>query len=134
MSFIKIVHIKTVKSVHIIVDIYMTFDKPINRNESDTTVGSFMRSETKTPEEHLICKENIQKYKFNIENPSLYNALTKLNKKQIQILYLYYVKGYNNKNIAEYFGQTEQNISYWHKKTLKQLKSIINENTKRSEQ
>jgi len=39
---------------------------------------------------------------------------------------MYYVQGYTNREIAQYYNQTEQNISYWHKKTLIELKASIN--------
>ncbi|MEI3599508.1 MULTISPECIES: sigma-70 family RNA polymerase sigma factor [unclassified Oceanobacillus] len=105
----------------------LIFDKPINNgsDDSNVTMGDFIAASTKTPEEYLIKNENKNEILFQVKNPILYESLKILSQKQLEILNLYYMKGYTNRNIAEYFGQTEQNISYWHKKTLNQLKEIL---------
>ena len=55
------------------------------------------------------------------DNHRLSRVLRRLNSRQKKILNLYYVQGYTNKEIGEFFNQTEQNVSYWHKKIKKQI-------------
>jgi RNA polymerase sigma factor (sigma-70 family) len=105
----------------------LIIDKSINngRDDSNITIGDLIEGGTKTPEQSLLDKEDVQELLFQTNNPVLSAALKKLAPKQLKILSMYYVEGFNNKEIGEYFGQTEQNISYWHKKTLKQLKDSL---------
>ncbi|MGG3662977.1 sigma-70 family RNA polymerase sigma factor [Bacillus gobiensis] len=105
----------------------LIIDKPINngRDDSNVTLGGLLGTINKTPEEYLLDKEDKKELLFQTKNPDLSESLKKLNQKQLEILNLYYEKGYNNKEIGEHFGQTEQNISYWHKKTLKQLRESL---------
>lgn len=105
----------------------LIIDKPVNigRDDSNITIGDLIEGKTKTPEQSLLDKEDVQELLFQTSNPVLSAALKKLDPKQLKILNMYYVKGYNNKEIGEHFRQTEQNISYWHKKTLKQLKGSL---------
>ncbi|MGG3558792.1 sigma-70 family RNA polymerase sigma factor [Peribacillus frigoritolerans] len=60
-----------------------------------------------------------------IENEILYNALNKLSKKQLKILELIYIYNFSNKEVANCFNESAQNISSLHKKSLKRLKLII---------
>lgn len=102
----------------------LIFDKPVTngRDETNVSMGDLFAKEEKTPYERLELKDNLNKKFFVTEDPILYKAIEELEEKQIEILYLKYKLGYNNKEIGEIFGQTEQNISYWHKKTINQLK------------
>lgn len=98
-------------------------DKPVpnGSGESNITMKDMLETSNKTPEQFLMSKENEQRKLFAMENHKLSDAIELLEPKQHQILYLYYAQGYTNKEIGKAFRQTEQNISYWHKKTLKQL-------------
>ena len=102
----------------------LIIDKPINdgRDGANLTMGNILTDSNKTPYEILEEKERMKNKNFIAENQLLQKSVGELDPKQIEILHLKYVEGYNNKEIGEMFGQTEQNISYWHKKTLKQLK------------
>lgn len=102
----------------------LVMDKPIS-DDANATLGNLIANEEKSPYEHLELKENFNRNIFVTDNQQLLTAIEELTPKQIEILYLKYERGYNNKEIGEYFGQTEQNISYWHKKTLKQLREKI---------
>jgi RNA polymerase sigma factor (sigma-70 family) len=87
--------------------------------DSGTTMGDLIPDNDALPLDILMQKEQGL---LSGQNDALQKALKTLNRKQNELLYLYYVKGYNNREIGQIFGQTEQNISYWHKKTLKQLR------------
>ena len=104
----------------------LIIDKPLTngRDDSNISLKDMISDEKKEPIDLLIEKEEGEF--FDTKDPCLIVALKKLDKKQIKILHLYYEKGYNNKEIGKYFGQTEQNISYWHKKTIKQLQKTCN--------
>lgn len=108
----------------------LIINKPINNgmDESNVTMEDLLDSETSTPEEYIIDKEVEKELVINTKNPALTESIKELTPKQLEILHLYYVIGYNNKEIGEHFGQTEQNISYWHKKTLKQLRENLKRN------
>lgn len=99
----------------------LIINSPIERNNNDSLID---RLTVATPKFNLI--DNPENQLINtLTNQELYLAVKSLKIKQINILELYYVQGYNNREIAEIFGQTEQNISYWHKKTLNQLREIL---------
>lgn len=105
----------------------LIMDKPINTSKEDSsvTMRELIPNKGKNPVINLIEKEEKRNFIFDIKNPCLYKAIHELSLKQREILYLYYKKGLNNKEISKYYGQTEQNISYWHKKTLKELRSKV---------
>ncbi|MGE1166296.1 sigma-70 family RNA polymerase sigma factor [Peribacillus simplex] len=60
-----------------------------------------------------------------IENQILYRSLKKLSEKQLRILELIYIYNFTNKEVANYFNESAQNISSLHKKALKKLKSTL---------
>ena len=105
----------------------LILDKPVNNGKDDSAICMRdMISDRKIePDDLLIEKEEHKNLFFDTKNPFLYEALKKLGLKQKEILYLYYEKDFNNKEIGERFGQTEQNISYWHKKTIKELQQYM---------
>lgn len=70
-------------------------------------------------------EENQLHLKEHITNKLLYEGLNLLTEKQLKILELYYVCEYNNKQIAKILSESEQTISYNHKKALKKLKSKL---------
>ncbi|MEK3823016.1 sigma-70 family RNA polymerase sigma factor [Cytobacillus sp. FSL W8-0315] len=101
----------------------LIINKPINGKDYSPMSMTEIISDNKQPSlESLILRKEEFLY---TENELLYKALKKLTNKQLMILFLYYEQGFNNKEISCIFNQTEQNISYWHKKTLKQLKESI---------
>lgn len=95
------------------------------QNEGGVTIKDLIESNKYLPEEIYERKQNEKEIGFAIlDSHPLKPILSKLNSRQREIISLYYLKGYNNKEIGELFNQTEQNISYWHKKTKKQMKEI----------
>ncbi|ELK23092.1 MULTISPECIES: sigma-70 family RNA polymerase sigma factor [Anoxybacillus] len=105
----------------------LIIDKPINNGRDDSRVSmrEMIVDKRELPLDFLLTKEYERQGIFYIKNEVLSNALQSLNPNQRKILYLYYERGFNNKEIARILGQTEQNISYWHKKTLKQLREKL---------
>ena len=73
----------------------------------------------------VIVKEYKNQGMILFKNKQLERAVQKLNTKQKKILYFYYEEELNNREIAEIFGETEQNIAYWNKKTLKSLRNLV---------
>lgn len=107
----------------------LVVDKPVNngREGSNVTIKDLLIEPKGTsPADYLIFKEDEEKKLFQMDNSYLSEAIKELNEKQHEILYMYYEQGYTNKEISEYYGQTEQNISYWHKRSIKQLEKLIN--------
>lgn len=60
-----------------------------------------------------------------ISNENLYKGLHKISKKQLKILDLKYRYHLSNKEIAEKINESEQNVSYHHRKALKSLYHFI---------
>ncbi|WP_242300172.1 sigma-70 family RNA polymerase sigma factor [Bacillus cereus group sp. BfR-BA-01448] len=104
----------------------LIFDK--NALEGDfsaiETIGSLQDCEAERPEALVIegvGKGNV----IPVENEKLDKAMHTLTDKQRMILYYRYEKMLTNRQIAEILGETEQNVGYWVKKTLKQLKDSL---------
>ena len=71
--------------------------------------------------------ENIQKdIKEHISNDILFASLNLLSDKQLEILKLIYIVNYNKKEVAELLGESEQTVSYNHKKAIKKLRNSMN--------
>ncbi|MED1865861.1 sigma-70 family RNA polymerase sigma factor [Fictibacillus nanhaiensis] len=60
-----------------------------------------------------------------IENERLFQAINLLTSKQQKVLDLIYVQGFNNKEVADLFKETPQNISNIHKQAIKKIKKIL---------
>ncbi|UOR14194.1 RNA polymerase sigma factor [Halobacillus amylolyticus] len=97
----------------------LILNKRLNVNEKDNSedlLGTF-GSET-VPYEEIVDN----KYLENIfTNKSLAKAITKLTDKQKEIVSLFYIYQYSNKEIAEYLKESEQNISNLKRRALKTL-------------
>lgn len=108
----------------------LIIDKTVTNNMDETNVGMIdliKDGYQKEIDEDLLKPTGF----FSIENDELELVVNELNEKQRRILYLYYERGLNNKEISEIFGQTEPNISYWHKKTLKHLAERLSRKKKK---
>ena len=101
----------------------LIMDKPVNgKDESGTaTLSDIVAVENKTPLDQVIKQENRKEMSFEIKTDFLHDEYKNLADKQREIIYMYYEQGFNNREIGEKFNQTEQNIRYWHDKTIKQL-------------
>lgn len=70
----------------------------------------------------LLPQENLQDL---VINKDLANALKNLTPKQKDVLELFFIKGYTNKEIATIFNETPQNISRIRKASLKKISKQI---------
>lgn len=102
----------------------LTVDKTVTHNNTGSTMTmvDLIQDKSQKSSDYYLFKQSGSIF---LENEQLLKLIEELNRKQRQILYLYYEIGFNNKEIGSLFGQTEQNISYWHKKTLKYLKDRL---------
>lgn len=100
----------------------LNLDKPItNEGENHTTILDLM-SDDLTDITYMQFEKKQTHLKEHITDELLYEGLNLLSKKQLEILNLYYVHQYNNKQISRILSVSEQTISYNHKKALKTLK------------
>lgn len=60
-----------------------------------------------------------------VEDPPLYQAIQSLTPKQQEILTYKYVRQLSNKEIADQFEDSPQNVSKLHQKALQHLKSQL---------
>ncbi|HFK1458757.1 TPA: sigma-70 family RNA polymerase sigma factor [Bacillus cereus] len=103
----------------------LNLDKPItNEGENHTTILDLM-SDDLTDITYMQFEKKQTHLKEHITDKLLYEGLSLLSKKQLEILNLYYVHQYNNKQISRILSVSEQTISYNHKKALKTLKSQL---------
>ena len=103
----------------------LNLDKPItNQGENHTTILDLM-SDDLTDITYMQFEKKQTHLKEHITDELLYEGLSLLSKKQLEILNLYYVHQYNNKQISRILSVSEQTISYNHKKALKILKSQL---------
>ena len=98
----------------------LTFDKPYD--EEGNTIGTILQQKN---EEFIDPIEVVEAGIFPVKNEQLDNAMRLLSDKQKRILYYRYVKELSNREIAKTLNGTEQNIGYWVKKTLKQLRNAM---------
>ncbi|MCY8636630.1 sigma-70 family RNA polymerase sigma factor [Bacillus sp. S17B2] len=90
--------------------------------ESSDTELALLLQDTSQPS---INFNRITNTNFPADNEDLLEAINVLTEKQRKILTFYYEYGYTHKEIGRIFEESEQNISYWHKKTLKQLRDYL---------
>lgn len=77
------------------------------------------------PQQEDISKNLFQDSIFDIRDEKLKDAINSLKPNQKKILKLIYEDNYSQREISKIIGQTEQNIHYWHKKTIKQLRKKL---------
>lgn len=103
----------------------LNLDKTItNEGENHTTILDLI-SDDLTDITYMQFEKKQTHLKEHITDELLYEGLSLLSKKQLEILNLYYVHQYNNKQISRILSVSEQTISYNHKKALKILKSQL---------
>ncbi|MGF9893508.1 sigma-70 family RNA polymerase sigma factor [Priestia megaterium] len=104
----------------------LMFDR--NAYEGDApsvdTIGDTIFADEKTPESVAIEKVEGEII-IPVANEELDKAMRSLSNKQRKILYYRYEKMLTNRQVAEILGETEQNVGYWVKKTLKQLRESL---------
>lgn len=102
----------------------LTLDKPIkNGDESSTTLFLELVQDSQQDDFSNIFKTDI----FDIQNEQLRQAINKaaLSPFQKKLLKLIYEDNHSQREVSKMVGQTEQNIYYWHKKTIKQLQNEL---------
>lgn len=104
----------------------LNLDTPISTDENNTTSKLDILTSSKEDLTYLEF-ENIQKdIKEHISNDILFASLNLLSDKQLEILKLIYIVNYNNKEVAKLLGESEQTVSYNHKKAIKKLRNSMN--------
>ncbi|MCM3358150.1 sigma-70 family RNA polymerase sigma factor [Psychrobacillus sp. MER TA 171] len=121
------------------------FDKKLSKNSSrqllilDSSTksdGNDLNSVNKdfllTSKEDLTYKSfnNNNSIKEQIINQNIYYALSHLSPKQLKILDLIYSYNCSNKEVAKILNESEQTISYNHKKAIEKLRNRINKERK----
>lgn len=104
----------------------LNLDTPISTEENNTTSKLDILASSKEDLTYLEF-ENIQEdIQEHISNEVLFASLNLLSDKQLKILKLLYIINYNNKEVAELLGESEQTVSYNHKKAIKKLRQSMN--------
>jgi RNA polymerase sigma factor (sigma-70 family) len=104
----------------------LNLDTPISTEENNTTSKLDVLTSSKEDLTYLEF-ENIQKdIQEYISNDNLFASLNLLSDKQLKILKLLYIVNYNNKEVAELLGESEQTVSYNHKKAIEKLRKSMN--------
>ncbi|MED4286329.1 hypothetical protein P4679_30815 [Priestia megaterium] len=80
----------------------------------------------KSVEDEVIKREQHSKGFVYAKNDSLNTAINSLLNEKQKKIFLLLSEGYSSKEIAEMFGDSEPNITYWKKKMIKQLKEHFN--------
>jgi len=104
----------------------LIFDK--NAYEGDSpcidTMGATKAGNTETPESIVIEKVE-EGTVIPVVNEGLDKAMRSLTDKQRKILYYRFEEELTNRQIAEILGESEQNVGYWLKKTVRQLRESM---------
>ncbi len=95
----------------------LTLDQPVS-TDSDLVYKDLVQYN----EDYNVRSDNILDY---ILDPKLYKAVQALTSNQKEILYLVYVKGYTDTDIAIFTEKSQQTISKSHRKALKKIKRIM---------
>lgn len=100
----------------------LTLDQPLQEEEGNSTTHKDMLYHSSPDMTDRIACETMTDY---VENPRLYQAIQSLTPKQQEILTYKYVRGLQNKEIANLFGNSPQNVSKLHKRALQKLKKYL---------
>ncbi|RST60157.1 sigma-70 family RNA polymerase sigma factor [Siminovitchia terrae] len=132
--------IRLIKYVSNLIYFYtIDFDKRINKrnqrynlildgnandsNENSTILINNYASSNSTEQDYF--NKDTQPFNELIENEKLYEIYNQLTDKQKQILEMIYVRGFTNKEVADYFEESPQNISNLHKRALQRIKEYL---------
>lgn len=132
--------IRIIKYVSNLIYYYtIDFDKRINKrnqrynlildgtvsdpHENSTILINNFVSSNSTEQDYF--NDDTQSFNELIEYEKLYEIYNQLTNKQKQILEMIYVRGFTNKEVANYFGETPQNISNLHKRALQRIKEYL---------
>ncbi|WP_341302181.1 sigma factor-like helix-turn-helix DNA-binding protein [Lysinibacillus sp. FSL H8-0500] len=104
----------------------LILDKPVKDSSESPT--ALMIELIQDHNQKELSKSLFVDNQFEFENDNLEKSYTYLSNFQKELLNLKYVEGYSQREISRIIGQTEQNIYYWHRKTIKQLQMILSSN------
>lgn len=93
-------------------------------SENTTPLVDQLPSPNEVEKEYLNAQQSLDEL---IEDKSLYHVYQKLTDKQKKILELIYVMNFTNKEVAEFYNETPQNISNLHKRALNLIKKQLQE-------
>lgn len=100
----------------------LILDQPLQRNDDDGTTRKDMVYDPSPDTVDRITYETIGDY---VEDKNLYRAIRTLTLKQQKILMHKYVDGLQNKEIASLFGDSPQNISKLHQRSLEKMRDFF---------
>ncbi|GAB4074597.1 hypothetical protein GCM10028778_21000 [Barrientosiimonas marina] len=101
----------------------LTLDQPLRAEEyGEGATHKDMLYQPSSDMTGIIACETMDDY---VKDPPLYQAIQSLTPKQQQILTYKYVRQLSNKEIADQFGDSPQNVSMLHHKALQHLKSQL---------
>ncbi|MDA2384048.1 sigma-70 family RNA polymerase sigma factor [Bacillus cereus] len=123
-------NIKIVNYISKLVYFYsVDFDKKISRyNKRNCLYEDFLVIAETVPrvdETYINYDKKQECIKDCVTNKSLFSALNMLTDRQLKILDLIYVHKYSNKEVANILQESEQIVSYHHRKAIKKLKNIL---------
>ena len=97
----------------------LILDKPINDSDHQSvSLLDVLKYEDSRVEDHLMQNDLASL----VGDEKLIKILSKLTSKQNQVLTMIYIHGLTNKEVAEYFGESPQNISSLHKQALNKIR------------
>jgi RNA polymerase sigma factor (sigma-70 family) len=102
----------------------LILDKPV-KNSDESSTASFLELVQDNHQEDQLSKTIFKESIFEMKNEKLKNIISSLSSYQQKLLYLIYEETYTQREASKILGQTEQNIYYWHKKTIKYIKAEL---------
>lgn len=98
----------------------LILDKPMGEDESESTnILNILKLEDKPIEDNLQQMSDLSSV---VSDEKLLNIISGLSSKQYKVLTMKYIKELKIKDIAEYFGETPQNISKIHKQAINKIR------------
>lgn len=101
----------------------LTLDQPLQEEEGNK--GSTCKDMLYHPSSDMTDKIACETMAYYVEDTQLYQGIQTLTPKQQEILTYKYVRGLQNKEIANLFGESPQNVSKLHQRTLQKLKNHL---------
>lgn len=101
----------------------LTLDQPLQEEEGNK--GSTYKNMLYHPSSDMTDKIACETMAYYVEDTQLYQGIQTLTPKQQEILTYKYVRGLQNKEIANLFGESPQNVSKLHQRALQKLKVYL---------
>lgn len=103
----------------------LTVDKPLKKDEDSTFKDFIVDSKSEIQIDDILNSDRLSDY---IIDPALYRAIETLTARQKQIIFLTYVKGLTDTEIATLLNKTQQSISKTHQKALQNMYQFLKTN------